>query len=262
MECYDSIPTKFDYDVLNDLHDVLTIFKTATDMLQGSKYPTLNFTFLLYAEIKQSLENEKLDPKNSCLKNKMYNILLRNFGKRFKISEQLLLGAILDPITQNLTAVGDYIQENNIDIFHLIQTKCSFYGLVVKNHNFNGHQEPQSESTKNTAKKMKYNLLLKHVVQSPENILEDEYLKYKHLTINPEEHDVLDWWKVNYNIFPNLAALAKIILAIPATSAPSERNFSYAGILITNKRSQLAPTKVEKVLFIHDNFDNLKDSLK
>lgn len=257
MECYDSIPSKYDYDVMNDLHDVLTIFKTSTDMLQGTKYPTLNLTFLLYAEIKQNLEKDRLNLNNSCLKSKMYNILLRNFTRRFQISEQLLLGAILDPVTQNLAAVTDYVQENNIDIFHLIQTKTIFYDLEVK---ISTSKEQAPESTKNAAKKFKYDLIMKHAKvnqSSSGNILRQEYQKYKELEVSPADHEVLDWWKINEKVFPSLAALAKIILAIPATSAPSERNFSYAGILISNKRSQLAPTKVEKILFIHDNFNNL-----
>lgn len=105
--------------------------------------------------------------------------------------------------------------------------------------------------------------MLKHHSRnlSAGNTLKQEVDKYKTLDINPVNYEPLDWWKANDKAFPNLAKLAKIILAIPATSAPSERNFSYAGILITNKRSQLSPTKVEKILFVHDNFNNLKDEL-
>jgi hypothetical protein len=42
----------------------------------------------------------------------------------------------------------------------------------------------------------------------------------------------LQWWKVKQHQFPLLAALAKKYLGVPATSAPSERVFSTAGLTI------------------------------
>lgn len=65
--------------------------------------------------------------------------------------------------------------------------------------------------------------------------------------------EVLDWWKRNEGGYPILSQLAKIILAIPATSAPAERVFSVAGNIIHSKRSALLPSKVNKLIFIHDN---------
>ena len=46
----------------------------------------------------------------------------------------------------------------------------------------------------------------------------------KHLS--PEE--VLNWWKVNQERLPLLAALARAHIAVPVSSAPSERLFSTA----------------------------------
>lgn len=41
-------------------------------------------------------------------------------------------------------------------------------------------------------------------------------------------HDPLPWWKKQERRFPLVAALARKVLAIPATSAQSERLFSAA----------------------------------
>jgi len=50
----------------------------------------------------------------------------------------------------------------------------------------------------------------------------------------------LEWWKANHAGFPHLSVLARRVLAIPATSAPSERLFSTAGnIYIYNDDVQI-----------------------
>ena len=66
------------------------------------------------------------------------------------------------------------------------------------------------------------------------------------------DENLLNWWKNHSSTFPNLARLAKKILSIPASSASSERNFSTAGSVITEKRTRLSPNNVDAILFIHD----------
>ena len=57
--------------------------------------------------------------------------------------------------------------------------------------------------------------------------------------INDVRVDPLYWWKNNATRFPLHAKLARKILAVPATSAPTERLFSTAGLTITKERSRL-----------------------
>jgi len=74
--------------------------------------------------------------------------------------------------------------------------------------------------------------------------------------------DVLAWWTSQKDIFLRLSLLSKTILAIPATSAPSERIFSTAGLTVNAKRSSLAPSTVDKVVFIHENAHFVNDSFE
>ena len=60
----------------------------------------------------------------------------------------------------------------------------------------------------------------------------------------------LSWWKENCNRFPMVAALARQMLAIPATSAQSERLFSKAGQIVTDRRSSLGSDNVGLLLFL------------
>jgi hypothetical protein len=53
------------------------------------------------------------------------------------------------------------------------------------------------------------------------------------------------WWKVNEKKYPRLAALAKYYLSIPASSAFSERCFSFAGNTRSIKRTGISDSKLE-----------------
>lgn len=64
-------------------------------------------------------------------------------------------------------------------------------------------------------------------------------------------NEVLLWWKARADRYPNLSALARRILAIPATSAPSERLFSQAMLLISKKRVCLTDDNVSKLIFFY-----------
>ena len=59
------------------------------------------------------------------------------------------------------------------------------------------------------------------------------------------------------NLFPRLSNLALFVHSIPATNLSSERNFNFAGLTITDRRSNLDTDKVDKMLFIRSNFDLL-----
>ena len=50
-----------------------------------------------------------------------------------------------------------------------------------------------------------------------------------------------------------MAALARILLGVPATSVPSERLFSSAGELLSKKRLRMKPALVNKILFLREN---------
>ena len=63
----------------------------------------------------------------------------------------------------------------------------------------------------------------------------------------------LQWWRLNQTRFPRLAWLAEKYLAIQATSAPSERLFSAAGLTIAKKRASLLPDNAAMLIFLHDN---------
>ena len=62
------------------------------------------------------------------------------------------------------------------------------------------------------------------------------YQNMDHIKKTYSGDDVLNWWKANEEKLPLLAGLARSILGVPVTSAPSERLFSTAGNNMTFSR--------------------------
>ena len=74
-----------------------------------------------------------------------------------------------------------------------------------------------------------------------------EMLNYR--TVPCTQTNPLQWWKKHCHEFPYLAQLARLVLAVPATSAPSERMFSQTGLFVRAKRANLDPSMVHVLVF-------------
>ena len=77
----------------------------------------------------------------------------------------------------------------------------------------------------------------------------------KYLGDEPLEIDgyILAWWKDNQRRLPTLSKVARKFLCIPATSVPSERLFSKAGLIITTKRASLDTETASMLCFLAEN---------
>lgn len=60
-------------------------------------------------------------------------------------------------------------------------------------------------------------------------------------------------FQVNGTDFKPLQRCATKYLCVPATSVPSERIFSKAGQIVSDKRSRIKPKNVDMLLFISQN---------
>jgi hypothetical protein len=67
----------------------------------------------------------------------------------------------------------------------------------------------------------------------------------------------LGWWKLNETVYPRVAAIAKFYLSIPASSAFSERCFSFAGNTRSVKRTGISHSKLEMMAVLKTIDSNL-----
>lgn len=69
----------------------------------------------------------------------------------------------------------------------------------------------------------------------------------------PRDQDPLLWWKSHEQAFPSLSRLAAKYLGITASSVPSERIFSKARELVSQRRNRLKGDDVNILLFLNKN---------
>jgi hypothetical protein len=94
-------------------------------------------------------------------------------------------------------------------------------------------------------------------------LLDNELNAYKIVPNTPfkiqmEFTNPLDWWKKWEKSYPHLAYLASQILAVPATSAPSERCFSISGLLLSKKRATLNSDSAGDLIFLKGSLEKAK----
>jgi len=76
------------------------------------------------------------------------------------------------------------------------------------------------------------------------------YVKAEQCSFNDSP---LLWWKTRSQHYPRLALLARQYLSIQGTSVASERVFSTAGEIISQRRSRISSDMVDKILFLNKN---------
>lgn len=87
------------------------------------------------------------------------------------------------------------------------------------------------------------------------NVLQESaaYLAPTVLTDDEKVSAVL-FWRRHCNAYPYLSEIAKTYLTLSASSVPVEAMFSVAGIVKNSRRSSIAPHRLNRLCFIHDNY--------
>lgn len=247
LRLFDKIPSLDDWQIIQDLVNFLQVFKKATELLSGSQYPTCSMALLFRSELASALEAGTSD--SSVIAELKRNMRAR-FDYRFPVSDLHVCAAMLDPSQRHLAIIQQYLAQREINGVEFLSNMISKYcststGMAASpgpTSSANNDDEP-------AWKKAKQEMIAKHI--NVGSSTDRELQQYRCISIASD--DLLQWWKRQADTFPKLSLLAQGILAIPATSAPSERVFSTAGLVLQAKRSSLAPENVNKIIFVHDN---------
>lgn len=202
--------------------------------------------FCFDSQIIFSLQKVLSDENSSTIIDTSASFLLENLDRRFPITENIIAATFLDPSTQRLPLIAEYLSENNTDMLTLLTKKWYEYDVILDKKTSTRSSPSTPKATKTPpAKRIRLELIQKHAISDVGvdsdvgSNIRKEYVKY--ISFSDVVDDPLLWWKKNALTFPYLSQLAKTLLAIPATSASTERHFSETGGLVTKKKAQLDP---------------------
>jgi hypothetical protein len=95
--------------------------------------------------------------------------------------------------------------------------------------------------------------------QNQPRVVSDEIIEYLREDKIPFNQNPFEWWLNKKNKYPVLARMARIYLAAPATSTPSERLFSDAGNLLSPKRTKLNSELFKRIMFLKRNSSKVEN---
>jgi zinc finger BED domain-containing protein 1 (E3 SUMO-protein ligase ZBED1) len=218
-------------------------FAQATDIAGGEKYPTLSLIPVLVNIIRSTLSTNNSKNEGEIvqeLKAALLMALDNRFSKLFTESSLALKAAAIHPLYGSLPWVSEEVKD------------AVWEGLLEEALLF--HQPPQNPSV------LRPIIPPEMVKISLQGLRAFFTQNEKKLAATATEKNMtaidfaLFWWKTVGSIsYPHLTDLAKALLAIPATSVPSERVFSIAGWLFSQRRRNMTAENLEDFIFIHEN---------
>lgn len=235
------------YNVIKELVDFLNHFQKISTKIEGSSYPTVHFVIPSIEFLKKCCSIKEQDSeilRDLKLKVNQYikDIWLHNISYIHEVA------TFLFPPTNKL---------NNFNLTKRIEIKEKCHQLMNISAVENSINEMPTLSSDLSEL---FGNFVNQPVTTMFDRIENEIMVYENLTVPlSDEFDVLNWWEVNKQQFPLLGNLSKRVFAIPASSAPSERVFSGARNLITDKRSQLSPSIVNDLMIVNRNLNHIED---
>ncbi len=223
--------------------NVLGVFYDATKKLEGdsefisSVIPTV---FLLKKAMKEN-------PNDSDEVADMKKELLKSLENRFKKAEKenfLLLATILDPRYKDRYFSGPEVSKKARSLF------IEKYEDIEDDAPLKSPSQVHKAIPEPPAKRPRLWDLAEPEGPKVSNatVIVNNYLA---APTKPLDSDPLAFWKDSDDKV--LRKMVRIYFSAPASSAPSERIFSEAGLIVTDLRSRLDACKVEMLLFLNRN---------
>lgn len=265
-----------EWRLLQDLCEILEPFKDATAYLSADQYPSLSTLGPLLAQIRLKLVITPAD-SSTAIRN-VKKAIASDFNTRYKDPDVCMLmnkATLLDPRLKSLAHLTEDQQEATANslVDEIVSCQLQPATTAVTTASTSENQSTNSsnavsESSQST-KKCALEKLLGDTFStlnascdssfsvSLTDLVVGELTRYKAEPVAELKEKPLEWWRTHHRSYPRLAKMAQKYLSIVATSVPSERLFSTAGIIVSAKRAALDPENVETLLFLHDNLPSL-----
>ena len=241
------------WETAKQLLSILRKVDSVTTHLGGEKYSTLSWYLPLLTGLKAACINDDDSDDDegddellavSSLKKRLHDRIEHRFNLNGLHSDSLyVLAAVLDPRFR--------------DLKYSPQQRDSIEETLVHEATIAGSSEVEPPTKRKPAHSALDDLLGCEDDTNADSVIA-EVTAYLNEKPAKRSIDPLEWWAVHTTRFPRLALLAKKYLCVPATSVPSERVFSFAGIVVDRRRCQLSHKMIDALIFLHMNASLLK----
>jgi len=261
-------------DLLQSLIGFLKVFKNASDELEGDKKPTIQKVVLFKCLIKNHLIKYANHEINNIDEDVEINIdfIMKTLGNKaldildmkFQLGNEHEIAVFLWPKFKMLKMFPQENGERN-RIFGEIETRLLKFEIEDGEQRTNSATEANTNSFSQEIVSKEASMfsewedsIIEERPQQPIYKYKKELQSYREDTYDITDDQILDFWSKQTLRFPYLSKLARQVLAIPASSASSERSFSIAGRVIEERRSCLDGSTVDAILFLNNHFSNEK----
>lgn len=233
-------------NILQTLIKFLKKFQEASNFLEGSKYPTLHMVIPWY---KILLNHCVADIEDNEILTHIKYVVEQKIKNKIKIEDVHKIAVFFDPRMKQLKI----LDQSDISLVKSkIKSQCA--SLLSDDESDDSiHTVRERPIIKKHKRSKEINTDFSQYYDSSsddDNDDEvDQYLKFK--APKDKNLDVLKWWSDHKHEFPRLSILCAYYLAIPSSSASSEREFSAAGQTISEQRTNLKPETVDSILVLH-----------
>lgn len=228
-----------DFDYLQIIYVFLEKFRFWKDETEGSSKPTLSKVWVGIVDIQRHLQPQIGDTE---MEEQMKKVGSDYINKEFVLHDYHKVATFLNPHFKSLKFASESEIKSTIEIV------SGFVGIFADRPNVSMNT---SNATNDTSANSSPSPLLDWIDDEERSEI-DEYLHYK--VPRNEQIDLFSWWIERKNIFPNLSKIGIFIHSVPGGSTASERKFSVAGNILTDKRSNLDPAQVERLMILNSKF--------
>lgn len=240
--------------ILSELLNLLKPFDTATKELSSDKTCTLHLVIPWFKQIENQLIEIETDSEEFKQTKKLLKEALK---QKYYYKAIHKIATFLDPRLKLFKNI--FVEKEVKEIYDLVKEHMVEYNSSLS---VAGPLEPEALPSTSTIEpsipSSQKSLTLYDLFDHKEsdildNSIESEFNKYLNITSASIDLNLLEFWKNHQVLLPRLSKLAQYVLAIPATSTPSERSFSLSGYTLQKRRSQLSPQHVTEIMFLKYN---------
>lgn len=256
----DTSPPNLDSNEWMITEDVVTLlrpFEYVTVILSGEKYPSLSSVIPLVFGLQNTIENKTpITELGKNLKRSLSAVIEKRLAV-YETNRTASKATFLDP---RFKKKGFRLESNANNAQMWIINELSNMNTDQVLPSSLPSSSPKTPSTSITVAALDkddiWEVVDKKLMESSARLtpyastamMVKQYIELPYLD---RKCDPLQFWNDKKCLFPQLSEIALKYLCIPASSVPSERLFSKAGILCNDRRNRLAPKKIDQILFLN-----------